>query len=59
MVMYKVLLVRRSYDECWVEVPAEDEHDATEKAYDLVGEGNVPWENAVTDEVWVENIKEK
>ena len=58
MKTYQVLLVRRTYEDCWVEVQAEDEEDAVEKAYDEAGSGFCDWQNAVTDEIWHEDLRE-
>lgn len=58
MKTYQVLLARRTYEDCWVEVDAVDETDAVDKAYAEVDAGAVDWQNHTTDEVWTEDLRE-
>jgi len=52
MKTFKVTLVRTTLDYCDVEVEAEDEWDARDKAMDFVYEGDCDWRDEYVDGVY-------
>lgn len=52
MPTYKVTLVRRTFDYCDVEVEAEDEWDARDKAMDIGCAGDCDWRDEDVDEMY-------
>ena len=55
---YRVELARRVIDGCYVEVEAESEDEAEEKALDYAHANYCDWSDGCTDEIWFEDLVE-